>query len=789
MACYKLSSCTLGSNLVVWSNLPELAPFVNGSVTLPVLYPGICFTVEEVLEPCDCGTTTIISPGDLGESCFCDTIETCYTLTNCLNPQEVYTTLTNLNPYVGLNVSVAEYDGCFTVGVEAIEECADSSPVTCVTPCSCYNCYAIKNCDTDQVLTYVTYTAPNPQFPNPSTLVGLSLGDLCFRPGHGGCIPGCYYIEAVESPGSCINATDWVDVQSYTLHDSCLACEATCYLLEPCDSALDPIIVNNNLQNYLNQVINVCIEDECNCYTVKVSETCDTAISIPNPTATVLSCEECNPCFCPPGFEQKGDICERIVTVPATANPTTYYASEGDRNAAYGSLGTQFYNNITALPFPLTESGNAFQDTALATLTTYPGSPINTGVWASGPSSRLNTVGIWTTTSPNPVNEWIGFTSCVNIPNTKTYCIGVAGDNKFRLSVDGTLIVQALNVVTFNFNYWHVFEITLTQGFHVFKLEGLNDGGAASFGAEVYDADSLTLQAITTVPALQAVTIFSTFDKLGSAFTTGENSGYTCPPGSVFNDCEGTPSCSLIEQRPFVPCPPTYKVVDCEENQPDYITNTNLSAYVNNGFYKVCIEEGVSSLWPAGCYCVSVLPANTATGTDFLGVFGDNFETCPDCLRICYILTDCAGIKDPIKVTGTNLADCLNGVVKIRGCEDVCWIVTEAEDCEGCTSGVTIIECFQAQGQTSACDLCNPPVVPVVPPLTLKTRAVDPGYKTPVCSPEYYDKVNCNYAEQVSIKMLSLRYGLQTCCEDTFDMWDIKKELLDLQSLKNPNLP
>jgi hypothetical protein len=91
--------------------------------------------------------------------------------------------------------------------------------------------------------------------------------------------------------------------------------------------------------------------------------------------------------------------------------------------------------------------------------------------------------------------------------------------------------------------------------------------------------------------------------------------------------------------------------------------------------------------------------------------------------------------------------------------------------------------------QPTPCEACAPPPAVVIPVIALKTRAVEPGYKTPVCSPEYYDKVNCTYADQVNNQMLSARYGLTVCCDEDLDKWDIKKELLDLQSIKNPNLP
>jgi hypothetical protein len=85
------------------------------------------------------------------------------------------------------------------------------------------------------------------------------------------------------------------------------------------------------------------------------------------------------------------------------------------------------------------------------------------------------------------------------------------------------------------------------------------------------------------------------------------------------------------------------------------------------------------------------------------------------------------------------------------------------------------------------CDCCLPKPAPA-PPLVLKTRAVLPGYKTPGCSPEYTEKVNCAFGQLMNKQMLSVRYGLQTCCDDTETDWEIKKELLDFESIKDQYL-
>ena len=741
------------------------------------------------------------------------------------------------------------------------------------------SCYLIQNCSANPPLQYL---ASSPVYPGLGTVISVT--NIPMPPG----VLNCWTVMDIQP--ECGPSAKAI---TYTVETSCRICVSaalnTCYLLEPCDKSQPSIIANNDLSAYLGEIITLCGDGSCKCYTVTQSQTCEGAVTIPNPSGTILSCNDCVPCDCPDGYTRVGDNCQKIANVSATPSKTLYPVVPGKVSSAYGFKGTNFYPNITTRPFPIQEVGGQFQD-ALTNVVT-PVATINTPgtVWHGWTDSRLNTVGVWAQQTGAsaygnwiPMNEWIGFTQCITLPETKTYCIGFGADNRVLIKLDGAIIYQSTDDDTYNFDYWHVLEINLTQGFHVLEIDGQNTGLYASFGAEIYNATSLALQAITTVADLQAVTIFSTYDKLKGVFDVGQDSGYVCPPGSTYTNCGDGPSCTTITTQPYLGCAKTYKVVDCDGIQPDYITNDDLSAYLNNGYYKLCITASEPQIWPVGCYCVSVQVADTATGHAVTGTFGANFKTCPDCKRICYLLTDCKGVAAPIVVTGATLANCVGGVVKLKDCDDVCWNVTLADTCEGCVREVVVTECYTSpstqklcdyivplrdytgtasiviNGVThtsgsfnycdpahwmtmlnslglgtftytivtpgvcptikitvsgtesygnisyvgapmevviieptcvyaiSACDICNPAPAPVVPDLKAHMRPVMPGYKMGPCAcpPEYYDKVSCNFADQVYDKMLSDRYGLEICCgEDDLQMWDIKKELLDLKGI------
>ena len=1141
MACYKLSSCTIGNTTVIWSDLINLGPFVGGSISLPGLYPGVCFTVEEILAPCSCGSLTTLIPEDLGESCICENIETCYTLTNCLNPVEIYSTLTNLNPYIGQSVSVNEYSGCFNVGTQPIENCADAPPVTCVEPCSCYNCYNLENCEdsgwvvsiqttlplvvgshikpipsitragalnncwkvaneivpcvshdyfvtsasnyescedclpepvcykltsctgsiiysqtdlsayvntyiqfptspgncyyvsvvndgtctepievlsptlcscpcytlTDctstiapfnstsplgayvgqtvqldeyggcngpcfevtvnngicslpqnvtvtlgcvpctpcdetcyiledcttqalflkifnptlnsvdlstlvgQVISkvclgpdqtecttgcwtvktsdncsgaqnvyvydlfetcaecnavcykltncktfaeiFIQYTVPNPLLPNPSTLVGQVLGSLCFSPEEGGCLEEGCWLVSVDRTGDCVDPINWTDVVSYTEYANCDDCTPKCYLLTECVEGSVPFVVNNDFSLYVGNVVKVCnSEGICKCYNVEVAQSCDGAITIDNTSASFTTCEECNSCDCPPGYTKIGDFCQKITTTPATRNEIIYTVAPGSIDPAYGSLGTRFYTNITFLPYPLTTvSGpDRFID---ASSTNVPYITNVAGVWGGPAGSRLNTVGIWTTATPNPLNEWVGFSQCIEIAEEGTYSIGIGGDNFVRIKIDGTLVAET-SLTFFSFNIWHVFEVSLTAGTHVIVVEGNNTAGPASFGAEIYNASVATLNGFTTSAQVQAVTVFSTFDKrTGDAvFETGENSGYSCPPGYTYNNCDA-PSCSLIETVPFVQCAPTYKVKDCAGVQPDFITNTNLEDYLQ-GTYKTCITT------PVYGDCYKLLDCNRLVGEIYTQtnlssyIWGTvSFEEYPNsCFIVIPQTEDVTCDPNPLTISGGVTCDCpgaqepwpngcycvtvelveppivasdFTGVFETKKydcCEDCSRTCYRLTDCQGALDPVVVCNdlqlyvgkvikisgcgdiCWEVEvaencdgniifgGDITVFDDCTDclPAPPPAPVLELHPRRIKPGYFSPnsKISLEYIEKVNCTFARQVYDSMLVARYGITVCCDYDLPLWTNRKAILDYELLIDPSL-
>ena len=159
-----------------------------------------------------------------------------------------------------------------------------------------------------------------------------------------------------------------------------------------------------------------------------------------------------------------------------------------------------------------------------------------------------------------PINVWTGFTTCLTINNTTTYHVCVAGDNRFRIRVDGvTIIDSSVSSDTFPFSFLHIYPITIIAGSHTLIVEGWNNGALACFAVEIFDLNNLPggqtvvqyLDAQTDYSNLNPRIIFST--RNATQFTSGT---YTCPTGysaTTSGNCT-IPTCTLVQTTPVLQC-------------------------------------------------------------------------------------------------------------------------------------------------------------------------------------------------------------------------------------------
>lgn len=161
----------------------------------------------------------------------------------------------------------------------------------------------------------------------------------------------------------------------------------------------------------------------------------------------------------------------------------------------------------------------------------------------------------------------------------------------------------------------------------------------------------------------------------------------------------------------------------------------------------------------------------------------DQYEDCDDCLAPCFRVIDC--IDSSIVYTNSNLSAYIGQVISWNdGVEDKCATIEQYICIEDPQTLVTVVvlDCYPT------CVDCLPKPPEPVPPFEPHYRKVKPGYDTPACTTEYVDKVSCKWSEAVYQYMATERFGLEFCCETDLRKWSIKKELLDIALITDPDI-
>jgi hypothetical protein len=289
-----------------------------------------------------------------------------------------------------------------------------------------------------------------------------------------------------------------------------------------------------------------------------------------------------------------------------------------------------------------------------------------------------------------------------------------------------------------------------------------------------------------------------------------------------YNDC---PTCKN---------PSKYKLVNCADSDTIVYTSSDLSAFVG----QVILRGECPGCW----YVEEIqdIPSDTIITVTAA------YLNCTECAREYYLLTDCTGYKDPV-ITYTDLSQYLGSVIKIKYCPETCWTVTatnnptdagivipevEYVDCPEClltfpcvcttvrNDGATtniyryydcdlVVQTFMLAPGAKSDRFCMrvwaeyfPETDYIVthgnctettqdvwecPAVVYPRRSVQPGYNTPACTIAKYEKISCKSAEVYYKQVLYLRYGISDCCPDENDKWLIKKELIDMDALRDPN--
>ena len=285
--------------------------------------------------------------------------------------------------------------------------------------------------------------------------------------------------------------------------------------------------------------------------------------------------------------------CSKTEYIDSIITGTTTYNTTRTPYEVYGNAGTAIYSTWnsdgtgTYIMIPNTNTfwirqtigGWSGLTAAQKQTADLENGPVNRlalwGVTLDGLGNPYNNYTNGTTVDLPPINTWIGFETCITIPTTKTYYIALAADNRFRLTIDGNIVLSSDGLAmsanhgvtidgTITFNKLHIYPITLSAGSHKIKVEGYNDGKKACFAAEIYDNSAYEIANSTS------------YNNLNIIFTTRNQTSfsiidYGCPP--TYNPsevviCGSGPQCSKV-----ITIPATATVI------PEYTETTIIKNY------------------------------------------------------------------------------------------------------------------------------------------------------------------------------------------------------------------
>ena len=216
-----------------------------------------------------------------------------------------------------------------------------------------------------------------------------------------------------------------------------------------------------------------------------------------------------------------------------------------------------------------------------------------------------------------------------------------------------------------------------------------------------------------------------------------------------------------------------YTLTDCDDSESVIISSTNLSAYVG----QVVKLEGCDPCYEVALYTETLAPAlwEEVTVTEASATCFDCKQLVPRCSTVFnnstedrfFTYINANGDPEQTEVVKS-------GHFSLRHCvqywtESDTFIYNFYGDC-------TVFEDPESGIKTGFCIQYFP-----------NDRKVRPGYNTPICSADKYDKITCNAADIMYKKALELRYGISDCCPEENEKWLISKELIELQALTDPN--
>jgi len=232
-------------------------------------------------------------------------------------------------------------------------------------------------------------------------------------------------------------------------------------------------------------------------------------------------------------------------------------------------------------------------------------------------------------------------------------------------------------------------------------------------------------------------------------------------PVTVTNTYVDCPSCT-----PPLPClcnritnysteEKEYEYIDCDDNS----VSLRLTAGATSG--KICLKRWVTD-YP---------------GTDNLEIFGD----CVLGGDFCYEYNITIGSDTTATLYYKNCSGNFESQQTIT--QKSPYIITICGVDNQTSSDIYIVGTGSIRFEKTT--VCYTPTL--VCPIITPKRKIKPGYSVPTCDIDKWEKITCRASEILYKEVMRLRYGLTNCCPEDDEKWLIKKELIDLAALVDPD--
>lgn len=233
---------------------------------------------------------------------------------------------------------------------------------------------------------------------------------------------------------------------------------------------------------------------------------------------------------CPAGYvlAPDGITCNFTETTPPIITEVGVCVACSQLTPEYGINGTKFWatknynadlsdSNFTLLTSAYWNGDPAGSGTASVASCTSRVSPAPV---VGTPPSPVNRQGVWVDTNcdgskdPLASGNTLSFTWLINSPQPNTVFVGIAGDNNFTLSLNGTQIVSK-STGTDPFTNLYLFPIDLVSGSNFIGASFVGDGSVNDMGCMIIiDNDAASIPGITNDAQIQY--LFQTSQLIGA---------------------------------------------------------------------------------------------------------------------------------------------------------------------------------------------------------------------------------------------------------------------------------